>query len=98
MTRGEQPDEIANTIENACDELRSGKRVTRGGNAKIAPPFKRSRTSKWPAASARKMEAIFDRLDEYSVRSWEEISDPRESQEEILRWHSPPRNLSARVP
>jgi hypothetical protein len=86
MTRWEQPGEIDNTIENALDELRSGKRVRKGGNAKIAPPLRRARSPKWPFASAAKMEAIFDRLDDYSVWTWEEISDPRESQERILRW------------
>ena len=86
MTREEQPGEIDNTIENALDELANGKRVMKGGNAKIAPPLRRARSPKWPFASAPKMEAIFDRLDDYSVRSWEEISDPRKSQEEILRW------------
>jgi hypothetical protein len=78
MTRGEQPDEIANTIENALSEL--------GMAEGIAPSFRRMRSSKWPQASAAKMEAIFGSFKEITIQSWEEISCRDGSQEQILRW------------
>ena len=84
MTRREQPGEIANTISNAWAELASGKRVMKGGKAKIAHPFRRS--SKWPKASAQKMEAIFRSFKVVSIESWEAESKPCKSQERILRW------------
>ena len=79
MTRKEQPGEIANTITTALRKL--GRR-----GRKIAPPFRRAQSSKWPAASAPKMEAIFRSFEDISISSWEEISDPHKSQERILRW------------
>jgi hypothetical protein len=77
MTRREQPGEIANTIKNALAEVFH---VEQG----IALPFRR--VSKWPAASAQKMGAIFRSFKGVFIESWQKISKPCRSQEEILRW------------
>ena len=59
MTRREQPGEIDNTIENALDELRSGKRVMKGGNAKIAHPFRRVDRQNGQQRARKKWERSF---------------------------------------
>jgi hypothetical protein len=82
MTRPEQPGEIANTIKTAMANLALG---VHGADISLhSPPLLRS--SKWPIASAPKMEAIFASFGDVTISSWEQISDPGKGQEEILRW------------
>ena len=82
MTRPEQPQEIANTIQTAMAELALG---VHGAEIALHSPA-HVRPSKWPAPSAPKMEAIFRSFEDISISSWEEISDSDKGQERILRW------------